>query len=173
MAARAVNWILLFVSTVFVVGVNGRSISPLNSDFRPCSSWRKYPITIKDVLIDPDPVVSGDPVTFTVPATSNHELQGGTVIISVSLYGFKVHSERDDLCSKTQCPIKGDFELSSSQELPPLTPPGRYKVKFQVLDPDGIEQACATVGFTIIWRPPMAKSVTAEALRIEENVSSD
>ncbi|KAL2609050.1 hypothetical protein R1flu_027623 [Riccia fluitans] len=132
--------------------------SALKSDFRPCTK-KDYPVIIKDVLIDPEPVVSGDLVTFTVPAVATEELSEGTIVVTVSLYGFKVHTERDDLCGKTNCPIKGDFNLKSAQELPPFTPPGQYKLKFQVLDKNGNEQACASVGFAIVWRSSNQKAV--------------
>ncbi|BBN03768.1 hypothetical protein MPTK1_2g26240 [Marchantia polymorpha subsp. ruderalis] len=160
--------VFLLLCTI-VVGLS--SASHVHGDFRPCSAWRKYPITIKDVVINPEPVVSGDLVTFTVPAFTNLELQGGTVVVTVSLYGFKVHTEKDDICEKTACPVKGDFALSSSQELPPFTPPGLYKLKFQVLDNDGIEQACASVGFSIVWRPSMY--ALQEATRYAAQVVQD
>ncbi|KAL3677208.1 hypothetical protein R1sor_027156 [Riccia sorocarpa] len=133
--------------------------SALKSNFSPCVSSKEYPVTIKDVVINPEPVVSGDLVTFTVPAYASTELTGGTVVVTVSFYGIKVHTEKDNLCGKTECPIKGDFNLESSQELPPFTPPGPYKLKFQVLDANGKEQACASVGFAIVWKSSHQKAV--------------
>ncbi|BBN18818.1 hypothetical protein MPTK1_8g05740 [Marchantia polymorpha subsp. ruderalis] len=160
----SMNLVTLILGAVLLAA---GAASAVGSDFRPCDS-KNYPVTIKDVVIDPEPVVSGDLVTFTIPAYASEELKGGTVVVTVSLYGFKVHTERDDLCGKTECPIKGDFSLSSSQALPVFTPPGQYKLKFQVLDLNGKEQACASVGFAIVWKSSRDATV---ADMIEEHPS--
>jgi hypothetical protein len=43
--------------------------------------------------------------------------------VTVSFHGIKVHTEKDDLCSKAACPITGDFELNNAEPLPQFTPP--------------------------------------------------
>ena len=43
--------------------------------------------------------------------------------IQVFYLGVPVHTEKDDLCSKTSCPIlPGEFALNNSEGLPDFTP---------------------------------------------------
>lgn len=112
---------------------------------------------------------------------SDREIEGGTVVITVYFHNIPVHSERDDLCSKTACPIQpGEFVLKNSEVLPGYTPPvscprvgwnsdvmskmpgfstagnllvmqGAYKIKLQIVDDEGSVLACAYVNFDIVW----------------------
>jgi hypothetical protein len=54
---------------------------------------------------------------------TGEQISGGTVTIQVYYLGVPVHTEKDDLCSKTSCPIlPGEFALRNSEELPDFTP---------------------------------------------------
>lgn len=139
------------------VSASGRIITKTSS-WNLCSS-KSYAVNIQDVVIKPDPVVAGDLATFTIPAYANEEVDGGTVVVTVSFHGIKVHTEKDDLCSKAACPIKGEFTLNNSEALPSYTPPGSYKLKFQVLDKSGKEMACASVSFSIVWQSELEQLI--------------
>ena len=54
---------------------------------------------------------------------TDEQISGGTVTIQVFYLGVPVHTEKDDLCSKTSCPIlPGEFALNNSEGLPDFTP---------------------------------------------------
>eukprot|EP00246_Nothoceros_aenigmaticus_P007113 TRINITY_DN20748_c0_g1_i1.p1 TRINITY_DN20748_c0_g1~~TRINITY_DN20748_c0_g1_i1.p1 ORF type:complete len:179 (+),score=15.83 TRINITY_DN20748_c0_g1_i1:113-649(+) len=144
--------VLSFLQLLFLALVAVAPGTFATSSWSLCDS-KPYPITVKGVTVVPDPVVSGSEANFRVPATTDQEIQGGTVIITVYFHSIPVHSERDDLCAKTKCPIKpGDFVLENSEVLPKITPPGSYKIKLQVVDKSGGVLACAYVNFEIVWR---------------------
>lgn len=43
--------------------------------------------------------------------------------MTVLFHGIKVHTEKDDLCAKSSCPINGAFTLNNAEALPSYTPP--------------------------------------------------
>ncbi len=46
------------------------------------------------------------------------------MVITVSFHGVPVHAERNDICSRAECPIApGGFTLENTQPLPRITPP--------------------------------------------------
>ncbi|CAM6091308.1 unnamed protein product [Calypogeia fissa] len=158
MARGAAAALLFLCACVLLASSSSASASKRNviRKVQGTSSWslcasKTYPVKIEDVLISPDPVVAGQWATFTIPAVANEELSGGTVVVTVSFFGIKVHTEKDDLCSKSNCPINGEFTLNSQEFLPQYTPPGSYKLKFQVLDSNGNELTCASIAFSIVW----------------------
>jgi hypothetical protein len=54
----------------------------------------------------------------------DEKITGGAVVITVSFHGVPVHAERNDICSRAECPIApGDFTLENTQPLPRITPP--------------------------------------------------
>ncbi|KAH9298882.1 hypothetical protein KI387_030564, partial [Taxus chinensis] len=90
----------------------------------PHGSEDSYRVKVDNLLINPDPVVSGKPATFEISATSEDAISGGRLSVEVFFYGIHVHTESRDLCSKTTCPVKqGSFILTNSQSLPGFTPP--------------------------------------------------
>ncbi|GLT48640.1 hypothetical protein SLA2020_222510 [Shorea laevis] len=94
-----------------------------------------YPVKVQGVDISPDPVVSGNPATFTISASSDQAISGGKLVIDVSYFGVHVHTETHELCEEASCPIAvGDFVLSHSQTLPGFTPPGSYTLKMKLED---------------------------------------
>lgn len=112
----------------------------------------KYDVEVKNITIEPYPAVSGEDVTFIVPAIANQEITTAFVVVTVSFHGIPVHVERNDVCSQLKCPIgPGSFTLENTELLPTLTPPGSYKIKLQFLDGDDSILACAEIKFTIVW----------------------
>eukprot|EP00244_Chara_vulgaris_P014817 TRINITY_DN953_c0_g1_i1.p1 TRINITY_DN953_c0_g1~~TRINITY_DN953_c0_g1_i1.p1 ORF type:complete len:140 (-),score=25.54 TRINITY_DN953_c0_g1_i1:302-721(-) len=117
------------------------------------------PVTVKDVVVTPDPPVRGNSFSFMLPATSNRVITGGYVKVFVFFHGVPVHLERDNLCEKTSCPVQiGDFVFRNVQELPGVTPPGPYMVKLSAFDESGEQLFCTKVRFTIVKRPHESRS---------------
>eukprot|EP00850_Spirogloea_muscicola_P018563 SM000171S03252 [mRNA] locus=s171:267185:268828:- [translate_table: standard] len=124
-------------------------------------------VTLKDVQMSPDPAVSGESFTFTLPATANVQIDGGKVFVSVFYRGIPVHIERDNLCDKTDCPVpEGDFVFKNSQALPNITPPGPYKVKLVAKDQNDGQLFCANIQFDIV-RSSRSTALTIEQLEKE------
>lgn len=64
---------------------------------------------------------------FLVFFYAGEAISGGKLVIDVSYFGWKIHSETHDLCTETSCPVSiGDFVISHSQVLPGFTPPVRH-----------------------------------------------
>ncbi|KAJ7536368.1 hypothetical protein O6H91_12G066200 [Diphasiastrum complanatum] len=121
------------------------------SSWTPCDPNGHYKVIVKDVNVIPDPVVAGSPATFEIPAYTSQNIAGGKVVITVFYRGFPVHTELDDLCGKTSCPIEaGDFIIRDSQVLPGYTPPGPYKIKLLVLGSYFDMLACTNIDFNIV-----------------------
>lgn len=122
------------------------------SDWQLCDKHANYDVVVKNVTINPDPVVSGEEMTFIVPAYTGKEIKGGSVVASVSFHGITVHTEKNNICDRARCPIApGVFVLDNTQILPGLTPPGNYKIKLQYLGEKGEQLACANINFSIVW----------------------
>jgi hypothetical protein len=156
--AMAIKFPAILVAVVFLcvtllpvtsAGLD-RPVKP--STWKLCDKHAKYDVEVKNVTIQPYPAVSGEDVTFIVPAVTNEKINGGTVVITVSFHGVPVHAERNDICSRAECPIApGGFTLENTQPLPRITPPGDYKIKLQFLGEDDDVLACADITFTIVW----------------------
>eukprot|EP00244_Chara_vulgaris_P005397 TRINITY_DN2131_c0_g1_i1.p1 TRINITY_DN2131_c0_g1~~TRINITY_DN2131_c0_g1_i1.p1 ORF type:complete len:161 (-),score=20.45 TRINITY_DN2131_c0_g1_i1:745-1227(-) len=111
------------------------------------------PVTVKGVVMTPDPPVRGSGFAFDLPASSNREIAGGFVNVYVYFHGILVHSEKDDLCDKTSCPVHvGDFVFRNKQDLPWFTPPGPYMVRLMAYDEDRESLFCAEIKFRIRFR---------------------
>lgn len=81
---------------------------------------------------------------------ADQSLSGGKLVLAVSYFGIKVHGETDDICDKTSCPVSaGDFELSHTQTLPSITPPGLYTLKMKITDKKNHELTCISFKFKI------------------------
>lgn len=120
------------------------------STWKPCSSTEDYKVAVKDVKVTPDPVVRGGDATFEIPAVTSETITGGTVTIQVFYLGVPVHTEKDDLCAKTSCPISpGEFSLKNSEGLPEFTPTGSYRLDMRVHDEDGHVLTCLKINFRI------------------------
>uniref|UniRef100_A0A0C9RG92 TSA: Wollemia nobilis Ref_Wollemi_Transcript_28510_871 transcribed RNA sequence n=1 Tax=Wollemia nobilis TaxID=56998 RepID=A0A0C9RG92_9CONI len=116
-----------------------------------CGSEDSYLVKVKSVDIDPNPVVSGKPATFTISATSENGITGGKLTIEVFFYGVRVHTESHDLCTKTTCPVEqGAFTLTNSQSLPGFTPPGAYRIRMKMIDADDNVLTCIYIKFNIV-----------------------
>ncbi|ESQ45956.1 hypothetical protein EUTSA_v10010794mg [Eutrema salsugineum] len=143
MAISHAHPLLLLLFTLFLLP------SLLATSFRSCDK-RLDPVKVKGVEISPDPVVSGKPATFKISGSTDEDISGGKVVISVSFVGVHIHTETHDLCNETSCPIApGSFVLSHSQTLPVFTPPGTYTLKMTMNDKNGKQLSCISFKFKI------------------------
>ncbi|CAN6476283.1 unnamed protein product [Victoria cruziana] len=125
-------------------------------DVSYCNGRDNYAVKVKGLDINPDPVVRGEPATFSILATTEEPITAGKLIIEVSYFGFHIHSETHDLCTETICPASGDFVLEHSQSLPGFTPPGNYWLTMKMISPKGNQLTCINFGFSIGFASPVA-----------------
>jgi len=123
-----------------------------------CNKHKNYPVKVTGVEIVPDPVQRGVEATFKISASTDRTITKGKLAIDVKYFFFNVHSETDDICEKTACPATADFELSHSQTLPSITPPGSYTITMKLLGEKDEELSCITFGFSIGFLAPVALS---------------
>jgi hypothetical protein len=117
------------------------------------------PFVPDQVSLTPDPPVIGSQVLFNIQGNAVHDVQSGTIDISVTFAGTEIYTEQDDLCSKTNCPIKtGPLNIKYVQDLPPIAPPGEYDVKVVAKSTQGEELMCVVVHFEMIF-PSVQKSL--------------
>ncbi|KAH7300550.1 hypothetical protein KP509_24G067400 [Ceratopteris richardii] len=121
-----------------------------SSSWSLCSSTEDYRVAVKDVSINPDPVIRGNDALFDIPAVAKETIEGGTVSLQVYYLGMRVHSEQDDLCVRTTCPISpGEFSIQSKEALPSYTPPGAYRLDMRIHNLDGDLLSCLKINFRI------------------------
>ncbi|XP_074268108.1 uncharacterized protein LOC141591617 [Silene latifolia] len=125
--------------------------SILAKPIRYCDKKGHYDVKVKGVVMNPDPVVSGEKAEFKISASSGKSISGGKVSINVYFLGIFVHSEKIDLCKETPCPVgPGDFVLSHFQTLPGITPAGSYSLKMSIADDDNHLLTCIRFNFKIV-----------------------
>eukprot|EP01018_Ginkgo_biloba_P010841 Gb_36544 [translate_table: standard] len=155
MDGKSLSWALVLI----VVTCSLVSISHAATKVSYCESEDSYPVLVQSVDINPDPVVSGKPATFSISATAKDAIPAGKLKIEVYYYGMRVHTESHNICTKTSCPInKGSFVLTNSQSLPGFTPPGAYKLKMKMLDVEDNQLTCININFSIIRGSLIAKN---------------
>lgn len=90
---------------------------------------------VHHVSLKPAQISRGTTAFFSIGATSRagDVIEDGAIYMSVSLAGVPVHSEKDELCSKSRCPIepKTAFQINYTRHFPLYTPPGSYEMKLQ------------------------------------------
>ncbi|CAH1452279.1 unnamed protein product [Lactuca virosa] len=121
-------------------------------DVKYCKKSNNYDVKVSGVEITPSPITRGVDTTFAISASTDTPISGGNLEISVSYYFLSVYSETSDICTKTSCPIDaGDFEISHTQSLPSVTPPGSYTLTMKMKDANNKELTCITFDFSIGW----------------------
>eukprot|EP00250_Pteridium_aquilinum_P009287 c18570_g1_i1 orf=191-745(-) len=126
------------------------SSADANSSWKPCSSTEDYRVSVTDVKVNPDPVIRGSDALFEIPAVAKETIEGGRVTIQVYYLGVPVHTEENDLCTRTSCPIApGEFSISSAEGLPSFTPTGSYRLDMRIQNTDGDLLTCLKINFRI------------------------
>ncbi|XP_022730168.1 phosphatidylglycerol/phosphatidylinositol transfer protein-like isoform X2 [Durio zibethinus] len=109
-----------------------------------------YVVKVDGVDISPNPVVRGQPATFTISASTGQAISGGKAVIDVSYFGIHIHKETHELCEETSCPIAvGNFVLSHNEVLPGFTPPGSYTLKMILSSKEIAQLTCISFNFKI------------------------
>ncbi|XP_015690250.1 MD-2-related lipid-recognition protein ROSY1-like [Oryza brachyantha] len=126
------------------------------TDVEYCKQGRDYPVKVSGVEIVPDPVISGQPATFKISASTDKSISKGKLVLDVKYFFFHVHSESHDLCDETSCPATGEFVLAHEQTLPSITPPGSYTITMKLLDDANKELTCISFGFSIGFLSPLS-----------------
>ncbi|GMJ10632.1 hypothetical protein like AT3G11780 [Hibiscus trionum] len=135
---------VLLLSLILVVPLT------VAKDVSYCDKQAEYDVKVEGVEISPNPIARGKPATFSIAATTGSAINGGKLVIEVSYFGWRIHSETHDLCDETSCPVStGDFVVSHSQVLPGFTPPGSYSLKMKMFDANKHELTCIGFDFSI------------------------
>ena len=54
---------------------------------------------------------------------AGHPISGGSITVQVYYLGVNVHTEKENLCIRTSCPIApGNFSVTNLADLPDFTP---------------------------------------------------
>ncbi|RDY04831.1 putative phosphatidylglycerol/phosphatidylinositol transfer protein, partial [Mucuna pruriens] len=140
-------YLLLSLSVLFLSHAQAKVI------VNYCDKKENYAVKVSGVKISPDPVVSGEPASFKISASSDQAIYGGEVVIGVSYFGVLVHTERIDLCKEVSCPVaNGNFLISHTQTLPAITPPGPYSLKMTLKNNQDEVLTCIKFNFKIVIR---------------------
>ncbi|WCJ40130.1 MD-2-related lipid recognition domain-containing protein [Euphorbia peplus] len=136
---------LLHLSTIYLLFSSARAI-----DIKYCGQEENYRVKVDGVKISPEPVVTGNPTTFNLSASTGQYIGGGKVFILISYFSVPVFFENLDLCDKVSCPVSvGDFVLSHTQTLPTITPPGYYTLLARMSDEQGEVLSCISFHFHV------------------------
>lgn len=114
------------------------------------------PFKADSVSLMPDPPVIGVDALFGITGQYTgapvEASSGSTIEIAVSYAGEDIiYTETDLLCEKTTCPIQtGPIEFSYVQNLPPIAPPGCYKVEVTARNGDDVLM-CVDVYFNMTY----------------------
>ncbi|XP_061356856.1 uncharacterized protein LOC133301256 [Gastrolobium bilobum] len=142
-------YFLLSLSILFLSSFHAQA----KVNFKYCDKKANYAVKVSGIEILPNPVVSGDPATFKISATSGQGISGGELVIGVSYVGVPVHTETIDLCEEVSCPVtNGNFVITHTQTLPSITPPGPYALKMTLKNDKNELLTCIKFNFKIVLR---------------------
>lgn len=123
---------------------------------------------ISEVTLKPDPPTPGANVEFSMKGSSDEEVAGGNLNILVNFMGVPIFTETRDLCARTKCPIgKGPLEISYTEYLPPIAPPGPYIIQLSATSSEEELLLCLNVSFEML-PPPMPPAAVEEAQKKAE-----
>lgn len=111
------------------------SAQSLRSPYQEGPSWKNCggaadTLQLDNVLVEPSPPRHGQPMTLQIEGTSQVTVEGATLKIEVFWYKFHVHSETQDICVATSCPLQpGSFQIKHEHDFPSSAPPGQYTMK--------------------------------------------
>lgn len=107
---------------------------------------------MNQLVLNPDPLVSGKTFDISLPGTAQTNCTGGEVEILVYLHGLHIYSTTKDLCGFMNCPVQqGDVEIRYQSSLPRLTPSGTYHVVMKATDTAGAPLLCLSVDLNIVF----------------------
>uniref|UniRef100_A0ACD5VM72 Uncharacterized protein n=1 Tax=Avena sativa TaxID=4498 RepID=A0ACD5VM72_AVESA len=140
LAAAAASCILL------VLIPSASSLIP----FEYCDKGKDYPVKVSGVKMMPDVVIGGDPNFFTIYASTDKTIiNGGKLVSSITCGSFDVHSEAEDMCTLTSCPVTADFQVSHQLDMPSTDPNGVYTIRFEMLGEKDEELSCISLSYVL------------------------
>ncbi|KAJ1383716.1 MD-2-related lipid-recognition domain [Sesbania bispinosa] len=111
-----------------------------------------YVVRVNGVEILPNPVVRGEPFTFKIAAYTGEPILSGDLVYEISFAGIEGPPVvfHHDLSEEAPLPVPvGDFLLTHTELLPPVTPPGTYNVKLTFKNQNDKLLTCITFPFRI------------------------
>lgn len=116
-----------------------------------CEKNADYAVQVSNVEILPNPVVRGEPFTFKIAAYTDEPIHSGDLIYEISYAGIEQSAVfHHSLSEETPLPVRpGQFLLTHTELLPPVTPPGTYNVKLTFNNQNGEQLTCIVFPFTI------------------------
>lgn len=143
---------LIFFAAIFSLMILIKPSLQYTTPIKYCDKKANYAVKVEGVDMIPYPVVSGQPATFKISASSGQPISGGKLSLQVYFWGIRVHSESHDICEESSCPISaGKFVLSHTQVLPGIAPPGSYTLKMRMTDESNNQLTCISFNFKISW----------------------
>ncbi|XP_061338228.1 uncharacterized protein LOC133285083 [Gastrolobium bilobum] len=138
--------VLCFSSIIFLL------FSSHAQALKYCDKNANYAVKVSGVQILPDPVVRGEPFTFKIAAYTGEPIASGDLVYQISYVGIEGPPATflHDLCEEVPCPVTaGNFVLTHTELLPPVTPPGTYNVKLNFKDHNDKQLTCIIFPFKI------------------------
>ncbi|GEQ69662.1 hypothetical protein JCM33374_g3335 [Metschnikowia sp. JCM 33374] len=129
---------------------------PGNAPIINCESSSRQILDLQKVIIDPNPPVKGQNLTFTAIGYLSEDVVDGAYVDVDVRYGYiRLIHQTYDLCEESknidlECPLKkGEHVISKSVEIPAEVPPGKYVVNARAYSKDDKLITCltATVDF--------------------------
>lgn len=129
---------------------------PGGSPIVQCDSSEQQILDLKSIIVDPNPPLRGENLTFTAEGVLSKDIEEGAYVEVDVRYGFiKLVHQTFDLCEEISkvdltCPIlKGKQVIRKEVEIPAEVPPGRYFVNARAYTKDDEFITClsATVDF--------------------------
>ncbi|KAM9919430.1 hypothetical protein OXX80_001133 [Metschnikowia pulcherrima] len=124
---------------------------PGNAPIINCESSSRQILDLQSVVIDPNPPVKGENLTFSAVGYLSEDIVDGAYVDVDVRYGFiRLIHQTYDLCAEAtnidlECPIKkGENIISKSVEIPAEVPPGKYVVNARAYTKDDKLITCLT-----------------------------
>ncbi|OBA24390.1 hypothetical protein METBIDRAFT_38216 [Metschnikowia bicuspidata var. bicuspidata NRRL YB-4993] len=124
---------------------------PGNAPIINCESSSPQILDLQNVVIDPNPPIKGENLTFSAVGFLTEDIEEGAYVDVDVRYGFiKLIHQTFDLCEEVknvdlECPIKkGENIISKLVEIPAEVPPGKYVVNARAYSKDDKLITCLT-----------------------------
>ncbi|CAG8557022.1 3760_t:CDS:1 [Paraglomus occultum] len=135
----------VLVATVSVINAIPYGLSKRTTKFGVCGETEPHP-PLLDVSISPDPIVSGQSVTFSVAGTAPVDISSAFALFF--FYNDKTKYNRnfgDKFCNfYNACPVKKNDKFQFNYTVNPNDLPNSYSIDVKVMNLDIHLNMCAT-----------------------------
>ena len=101
-------------------------------------------------IVFPDELEIGVKNWFSISGLFSKEITSGLITAKVYKGPFKLLTQNDQLCEKTECPLSGEQTIKSYIEPPAGTPAMTYKLIVDISDQDGQRAGCFQVPMKLV-----------------------